>query len=99
MELKWKQCERLLTRMAESMGLMIVAVPANCIAGPTWHVAKRQGSYVFRLTVSYFSPKELLDKMLNYYEAFNLCGRVADNPFYGMSPEEAELRLAVEGVA
>ena len=97
MELKWKQCERLLTRMAESMGLMIVAVPANKATGATWHVAMRRGSYVFRLTVSYFSPKELLDKMLNYYQAFNLCGRVVDNPFFEMSLEEVELRLAAAG--
>ena len=98
MVVKWKQCESLLMRMAESMGLMIVVVPANSVVGATWHVAKREGSYVFRLTVSYFSPKELLDKMLDYYEAFNLCGRVVDNPFFEMSPEEAELRLAVMGI-
>lgn len=98
MELKRKQCERLLARMAESIGLTIVVVPANCIAGTTWHVAKKlESRQVLRLTVSYFSPKELLGRMLDYYQAFNLCGRVADNPFYGMSPEEVELRLAVVG--
>ena len=98
MAVKWKQCESLLTRMAESMGLMIVAVPANRMVGATLHVAKKlESRQVLRLTVSYDSPKELLGRMLNYYQAFNLCGRVADNPFYGMSPEEAELRLAVAG--
>lgn len=97
MRLKRKQCESLLVRMAESIGLMIIVVPVNSVTGATWHVAKRQGSYVFRLTVSYFSPVELLDRMLNYYQAFDLCGRVVDNPFFGTSPEEAELRLAVMG--
>ena len=86
-------------RMAESMGLMIIVVPANRMVGATWRVAKKLESHqVLRITVSYFSPKELLGKMLNYYQAFNLCGRVVDNPFFEMSPEEVELRLAVMGI-
>ena len=96
----WKQCESLLRRMAESMGLMIVSVPARGQARATWHVARRQGSYVFRLTVSYFSPKRLLDKFLNYYREFidrPGLGQTAFNPFFGMSPEEAELKLAAMG--
>lgn len=60
-------------------------------------VAKRQGDYVFRLTISYFSPKELFDKFLRHYDAFNTGSGAVRNPFYGMSPEEVELRLAVMG--
>lgn len=83
--------------MAESMGFMIV-VAHDLLAGATWHVAKRLDSrQLLRLTIDYFSPKELLDRMLNHYEAFNICGRVVDNPFFGTSLEEAELRLAVMG--
>ena len=93
----WKQCEDMLRRMAESMGLMVISVPANGKRPATWHVAQRRDGSVFRLTVRYFSPKELLGKMLNYYQAFNVYGRVVDNPFFEMSPEEAELRLAVMG--
>ena len=85
--------------MAESMGFMIVVAPATSFAGATWHVAKQlESRQVLRLTIDYFSPKELLGRILNYYQAFNLCGRVVDNPFFEMSLEEAELRLAVMGV-
>lgn len=97
MERTWKYCEDMLRRMAESMRLMIVVVPAKGKRPATWHVAKRQGSYVFRLTVSYFSPKELLDKFLNYYDVINTGFGMVRNGFYGMSPEEAELRLAILG--
>jgi hypothetical protein len=83
--------------MAGSMGLMIVAVPANSVTGETWHVAKRRGDYVFRLTISYFSPKELFDQFLCRYDVFNTGFGMVRNPFYGMSPEEAELKLAVMG--
>ena len=95
----WKQYESMLRRMAESMGLMIVVVPANKIVGATWYVAKKpKNSYMFRLTVSYFSPKELFDQFLCRYDVFNTGFGMVRNPFYGMSPEEAELRLAVMGV-
>lgn len=97
MERGWRWYDGMLNRMAESMGLMIVAVPANSIVGETWHVAKRCGDYVLRLTVSYFSPKELFDKFLRHYDVFNTGSGTVRNPFYGMSPEEAELRLAVMG--
>lgn len=93
----WRWYESMLERMAESMGLMIVAVPANSVTGATWHVAKMRGSYVFRLTISYFSPKELFDQFLCRYDVFNTGFGMVRNPFYGMSPEEAELRLAVAG--
>lgn len=98
MERTWKYCEDMLRRMAESMGFMIVVVPAKGKRLATWHIAQRRDGSVFRITVSYFSPAELLDRMLNYYEAFDLRGRVVDNPFFGTSPEEIELRLAVMGV-
>ena len=94
MELKWKQCESLLTRMAKSMGCMLKAVPGNCLIRAHWYIV-RSG---WPITVEYHSPAELLDRMLNYYQAFNLCDRVVDNPFFEMSPEEAELRLAIMGV-
>ena len=97
MELKRKQCESLLRRMAESMGLTVVAVPDNQVIDAHWYIAQKLRGYDNQITAIYFSPKELLDGMLDYYQAFNLCGRVADNPFYGMSPEEVELRLAVAG--
>lgn len=94
----WKQYESLLRRMAESMRLMIVVVPANKIVGRTWHVAKQlESRQVLRLTVSHFSPKELFDKFLRHYDVFNTGFGMVRNPFYGMSPEEAELRLAVIG--
>lgn len=94
----WEQCESLLRRMAESMGFMVVAEPATAFAGSTWHVAKRLDSrQLLRLTIDYFSPVELLGRMLHYYRTFNLCGQIVDNPFFGASPEEAELRLAVMG--
>lgn len=93
MELKWKQCESLLTRMASSMGCLLKTVPGNCLVRTYWYIA--QGGSP--LTVEYYSPVELLDRMLNYYQAFYLCGRVVDNPFFGTSPEEVELRLAVMG--
>lgn len=97
MELKWKQCESLLMHLAESIGLMIVSVPANGKCPATWHVAQRQDGIVRRLRVSYDSPKDLLDEFLGRYKVFNLYGRVTNNPFYGMSPEEVKLRLAVLG--
>lgn len=56
---------------------------------------------MFRLTISYFSPAALLDKFLNHYSKFQGrpgLGRTIPNPFYGMSPEEAELMLALMGV-
>jgi hypothetical protein len=98
MELKRKQCENLLKRMAESMGLVLVAGPSVSIIDAHWYIAQRLRGYENKLTATYFSPADLLEEMLNYYQAFNLCGRVVDNPFFGMSPEEAELRLAVIGV-
>lgn len=94
MELKWKQCESLLARMANSMGCSLKTVPGNCPVRAYWYIVQ-SGS---PLTVEYYSPVELLDRMLNYYEAFDLRGRVVDNPFFGTSPEEIELRLAVMGV-
>ena len=99
MKRNWKYYEGLLKHMAESMGLMIVSVPANRVVGATWHVAKKMKSRnVSRLTVSYFSPKELLDNFLNRYYVINAgIGKKVWNPFYGMSPEEAELRMAVAG--
>lgn len=97
MEWTWKYCEDMLRRMAESMRLMIVVVPAKGKRPATWHVAQRRGDDVFRLTVSYFSPKELLDKFLNHYDVINMGFGMVRNGFYGMSPEEAELRLAVMG--
>lgn len=93
MELKWKQCESLLMRMANFMGCSLKTFPGNCLIRAHWYIVQ-SGS---PLTVEYYSPVELLDRMLNYYEAFNLRGRIADNPFYGMSLEELELRLAVIG--
>ena len=98
MKLKWKQCENLLKRMAESMGLVLVAGPGDLIIDAHWYIVQRLRGYENKLTATYFSPADLLEEMLNYYQAFNLCGRVVDNPFFGMSPEEAELRLAVMGV-
>lgn len=99
MKRNWKYYEGLLKCMAESMGLMIVSVPANLVVGATWHVAKKMKSRnVFRLTVSYFSPKELFDKFLRHYDVFNTGFGMVRNPFYGMSPEEVELRMAVAGV-
>lgn len=97
MRLKRKQCESLLMHMAGSIGLTIVSVPANGKCPATWHVAQRQDGIVRRLRVSYDSPKDLLDEFLGRYRVFNLYGRVTNNPFYGMSPEEAELKLAVMG--
>lgn len=95
MELKWKQCERLLTRMANSMGCSLKKIPGSCLVRAHWYIVQSG----FPLTVEYYSPVQLLDRILNYYEAFDLCGRVVDNPFFEMSPEEVELRLAVGGVA
>lgn len=78
----------MLARMAKSMGCALRADPGN------WYIARSRG---VPLTAEYYSPSELLDAVLNYYEAFYLDCRVVDNPFYGMSLEEAELRLAVMG--
>jgi len=97
MERNWKYCEGLLKRMAESMELMIIVTPANRLCPGTWHIAQRQGSSVLRLTLNYFSPKVLLDKFLNFYDVINTGFGVVHNPFYSMSPEEAELKLAVMG--
>lgn len=97
MRLKRKQCESLLMHMAGSIGLMIVSVPANSKHPTMWHVAQRQDGIVRRLRVSYDSPKDLLDEFLGRYRVFNLYGRVTNNPFYGMSPEEVKLRLAILG--
>lgn len=97
MERTWKYCEDMLRRMAERIGLMIVSVPANGKYPATWHIAQRQDGIVRRLRVSYDSPKDLLDEFLGRYKVFNLYGRVINNPFYGMSPEEVKLRLAVLG--
>ena len=83
--------------MAESIGLTIVVVPAKGKRPVTWHIAQRRDGFVFRLTVSYSSPKELLDKFLNHYDVINTGSGQVRNPFYGMSPEEIELRLAVRG--
>ena len=83
--------------MAESIGLMIVSVPANGKRLATWHIAQRQDGSVRRLTVSYCSPKDLLDKFLRYCDVIDTGIGTVQNPFYGMSPEEAELRLAVSG--
>jgi hypothetical protein len=94
MEPKWKQCESLLARMANSMGCALKADPENCLVRARWYIVQSGG---FPLTVEYYSPVELFDRMLNYYEAFHLCGRIVDNPFYGMSREELELKLAVMG--
>ena len=93
----WRQYESLLRRMAESMGLMITAVPAKGKCPAAWHVAQRRDGSVFRITVSYFSPKELFDKFLDHYDVFNTGFGMARNPFYGMSSSEAELRLAAMG--
>lgn len=101
MERSWKQYESLLRRMAESMGLMIVVTPSTVWRGSTWCVATTRGGHTYHVTLSYFSPAALLDKFLNHYSKFqghpNL-GQTIPNAFYGMSPEEAELRLAVMGV-
>ena len=70
MERTWKYCEDMLKRMAGSMGLMIVSVPANGKRPAMWYVAQRQDGITFRITVSYFSPAELLSKFLNYYREF-----------------------------
>ena len=96
MEPKWKQCESMLARMAKSMGCTLKAVPGNCLIRAHWYIARGSAP----LTVEYYSPPELLDRVLNYYEAFFFIAsgrQAASNPFYGMSPEEAELRLAVMG--
>lgn len=93
MEPKWKQCESLLARMANSMGCALEAVPGNSLVLAHWYIAY-DGS---PLTVEYYSPVELLDRMLHYYEAFSLRGRVVYNPFFEMSREELELKLAVMG--
>lgn len=98
MKMKRKQCESLLRRMAESMGFTMVAVPGDQVLPAHWYIAQRWRGYDDVLTATYFSPKDLLDGMLDYYQAFNLRGRVVDNPFFEMSPEEVELRLAVMGV-
>lgn len=94
MEPKWKQCESLLSRMAKSMGGELKAVPGNCLVRAHWYILQSSG---VPLTAEYYSPSELLDAVLNYYEAFYLDCRIVDNPFYGMSLEEAELRLAILG--
>lgn len=93
----WKQCESLLKYMAESMGLMIVTVPADSLHSAIWYIAQRRNAEPYRLTVNYFSPKVLLDTFLNL-DVINAGFSVMRNPFYGMSPEEAELRLAVMGM-
>lgn len=80
--------------MANSMGCSLKMIPGNCLIHAHWYIVQ-SGS---PLTVEYYSPVELLDRMLNYYEAFNLCGLVVDNPFFKMSLEEVELRLAIMGV-
>ncbi len=79
--------------MAKSIGCTLKAVPGNYLIRAHWYIMQSG----FPLTVEYYSPVELLDRILNYYEAFSLRGRIVDNPFFEMSPEEAELRLAVMG--
>ena len=101
MERNWTYCEDLLKRMAKVMGVRVIAVPASGASERVWYVVKKQEPYVYRLTLSYVSPKILLDKFLNYYREFMDrpgIGRAIPNPFFGMSPEEAELRLAVMGI-
>ena len=97
MERDWKYCEDLLRRMAGSIGLMIVSVPADSLHSAAWYIAQRRNAEPFRLTFNYVSPKVLLDTFLNVYDVINTGFGVVRNPFYGMSPEEAELRLAVIG--
>lgn len=98
MEPKWKQCERLLARMAKSMGCAIKAVPGNWLVRAHWYVALPAPGGDWPLTVEYYSPVELLDRVLRYYREFRpMHDRVVGNPFFGMSPEEVELRLAVMG--
>lgn len=97
MEQNRKYCEDLLKRMAGCIGLMIVSVPADSLHSAAWYIAQRRNGSAFRLTFDYVSPKVLLDTFLNVYDVINTGFGVVRNPFYGMSPEEAEVRLAVIG--
>ena len=51
----------------------------------------------WRMTMSFYTRRKLLDDILGSRTAFLDRGEVLRNPFYGMSLEEAEVRLAVMG--
>lgn len=52
----------------------------------------------FSVTLSFFSPTKLLDDILTSKTAFMNPGMPLPNPFFGMSREELELRMAVAGI-
>ena len=52
----------------------------------------------FGVTLSFFSPAKLLDDILTDKTAFMNPGLPLPNPFFGMSREELELRMAAAGV-
>lgn len=83
--------------MAESMELMIIVIQAKGKRPDMWYIAQRRDGFVFRLTFGYSSPKDLLDKFLNHYDVINTGFGIVRNGFYGMSQEEAELRLTIMG--
>ena len=52
----------------------------------------------FSVTLSFFSPTKLLDDILTSKTAFMNPMVPLSNPFFGMSREELELRMAVAGI-
>ena len=52
----------------------------------------------FGVTLSFLSPTKLLDNILASKAAFMSSYILLPNPFFGMSREELELRMAVAGI-
>ena len=52
----------------------------------------------FGVTLSFLSPTKLLDNILASKAAFMSFSILLPNPFFGMSREELELRMAVAGI-
>ena len=51
----------------------------------------------WRMTMSFYTRKKLLDHVLKSRTAFIDGGRSLQNPFYGMSENEIRLRMAADG--
>lgn len=51
----------------------------------------------WRMTISFYTQKKLLDDILGSRTAFLDGGQPLRNPFYGMSRDEIALRMAVAG--
>ena len=91
--LREDDAEKLLDRMAKSVGLRLSKVPETDRRAAHWKFVRYFAGQEQTMTLSWFSPQRLLDALLTYKTVLIDCREIMRNPFYGMTLDELRVHL------